>query len=262
MFYLVNFYKSFIHRPLVAIVYMGTLVALVSVIFFEKNVSDFLGAKKAKKNNPYFYAVVPADINTSYIQRKLINLPGVEGVALMGKEQIGEQVKAILENTLENSGVEWDQDLSDLNYAGLKVALSPDLQMRSQNLIRNYLSRLAGDKDVTMGAVKKPFIEPTSVKTSISNTLLFVIPAVIVIFYIMTMFLLKNTLGRSSFLLETYQRKTKVFEKSLFFGQVPVLCLLLYAAFFKGTAGLAAMLVYLLGIILVLGAGSSKKNWI
>ena len=156
----------------------------------------------------------------------------------------------------------WEEDLSDLNYAGLKVALSPDLQARSQDLIRNYLSRLAGDKDVTMGAVKRPFNEKPDPKAgSFSRMLSLVIPTGLVVVYLMAMFLFKGSLGASSFLLETYQRKSNVFEKSLFFGQAPIICLLLYGAFFNGVAGIGALLLFLLGMILVV-ASATRKQWI
>ena len=262
MFYLGNFFKSLFSKPLAASLWFLSLLSLSSLVFFQGKVEAFLGSQKVQKNHPYFYAVVPADINTSYIQRKLKNLPGVEGVALLGKEQVGQQVKAILENTLENAGLTWEEDFSDLNYAGLKVALSPDLQARSQDLIRNYLSRLAGDKDVTMGAVKKPMIQSPERSGSFSRGLAFGLPAAVVVLYLVTMMLMKGSLGKSSFLLETYQRKSNVFEKSLFFGQAPVLCILLYGAFFNGTTGIAALLVYLLGMILVMASAKTRKQWI
>jgi hypothetical protein len=262
MFYLGNFFKSLLAKPLAAIMWGLTLSGLASTVIFKEDVESFLGSQKIIANNPYFYAVVPAEINTSYIQRKLKNLPGVETVALLAKEQVGEQVKAILENTLENSGVSWEEDLSDLNYAGLKVALSPDLQARSQDLIRNYLSRLAGGKDVTMGAVKKPLLPEKTDRKSYSRALGVALPSLLVLFYLISLLLMKGTLGKSSFLLETYQRKRNVFEKSLFFGQAPILCFLIYGAFYNGTSGMAALLVYLLGMILVVASSQTRKQWI
>ena len=144
----------------------------------------------------------------------------------------------------------------------MKVALSPDLQTRSQDLIRNYLSRLAGDKDVTMGAVKKPLVTQKRDTKSYTRALALGLPTILVIFYLVSLLLMKGTLGKSSFLLETYQRKKNVFEKSLFFGQAPILSFLIYGALFNGTAGIAALMVYLLGMILVVGSSQVRKQWI
>lgn len=258
MFYIGTFYRVLFSKPLLASFWVLSLSGLIFTSFFQKDVTKLMGVKVVEKRNPYFYAVMPSDINTSYIKRKLVDIPGVEAVSLMAKEQITQQVKAVLEST----DLDWEGDLVDLNFAGLKIDLSPDLKSRSQNLIRSYLTRLTGEKDVTLGAIKEPLTNTLeSSKTYSLSSYYHYFPVLFLGLYVITIFIMRNSLGSESFIIETYQRKTKVFEKSLFYGQLPILALLITASVLQGSWGVIYFLTFLGGLSLVFIRLNKVKQW-
>ncbi|MCF8060685.1 MAG: hypothetical protein K9K67_15385 [Bacteriovoracaceae bacterium] len=258
MFYLGTFFRILFGKPLLASLWALSITGLIYTSFFQKNLTKLMGAKVVEKRNPYFYAVMPSDINTSYIKRKLVDIPGVESVSLMAKEQINEQVKAVLEST----NLDWEGDLVDLNFAGIKVNLSPDLKGRSTDLIRNYLTRLTGDKDVTLGAIKKPIENEagSSVTYSFSSFYRY-FPIIFLSLYILMLFLLRDALGNESFLIETYQRKSKVFEKCLFYGQLPIMGLLVASSLLQGRWGVVYLLSFFGGMSLIFIRIKNVKQW-
>ena len=161
MFYIKTFYKVLLSKPMSAAMWFLGLALITLSFTGKKSAEGFLTLQATKVNkNPYFFAVMPKEINTGYVQRKLLDLPGVEKVNVMAQESIVGHVRSVLESTQ----LEWDQDILDVDYTGVKVFLSPDLKSRSQSLIRNYLSRIAGERDVTLGAIKTP----TKVKQKLS----------------------------------------------------------------------------------------------
>ncbi len=258
MFYLIHFYKTLFAKPITGTLWVMTFLGLASTVFYEKNIQTFFGEQKTEAKNPYFYAVMPSDINTSYIQRKLKGLPGVESVYLLSKQSVGEQIKAILQST----AVEWDNELLNLDYAGIKVDLSPDLQGRSQTLIRNYLNRLAGDKDVTLGAVHTPLSLSKKMPTNWLGLLGQYIGLIFVGLSLVFLAMSIPSLGRESFLVETYQRKTKVFEKSFFYGQAPIIALLTGAVIMKGGIFFIVLGTYLVGMTILFSLGLKKRQWV
>lgn len=257
MFYIIHFYKTLFAKPLIGLLWVGAVVGLISSVTFEKRIKTVLGQTKVESKNPYFYAVMPANINTSYIQRKLKGLPGVESVYLLNKESVGQQVKAILESTQ----IEWDQELLNLNFAGIKVDLSPDLKSRSQNLIRSYINRLAGDKEVTLGAIQKPLNLSKKMPINWLQIASDYLGLVFIVISLIVLWANMAHLGKESFLIETYQRRSRVFERSFFYGQAPILTALAIGSVLKGGVLLVALGVYLIGLAILFGIGTKYRHW-
>lgn len=257
MFYLVHFYKTLFSKPLLGFLWVFAIAGLIGSVTFEKKIKNALGQTKVESKNPYFYAVMPANINTSYIQRKLKGLPGVESVYLLNKESVGEQVKAILESTQ----IEWDQELLNLNFAGIKVDLSPDLKGRSQDLIRSYINRLAGDKEVTLGAIQKPLNLSKKMPINWLQVISDYTGLIFIGLSLMVLWANMSHLGKESFLIETYQRRSRVFERSFFFGQAPIITALALGAALKGGVLLFALGIYLIGMVVLFGIGSKFRRW-
>lgn len=229
------------------------MVGLFGTLAFENQLKKtvYLQEEGGEKN-PYFFAIVPDKVNVSYLRRKLVSLPGVEAVSLLEGEKITTHVRSVLESTQ----VSFDGGLLDLKYSGLKVGLSPDLKPRSLSLIRNYLTRLIGEKDVTLGAVKKPIqeekVNPLKVKAA---RLIQWSPYFFLCLYILSLFMMRGNLIRESFLIETYQRKSKVFEKSLSYAQAPAIMGLMSFSLLTGgkTVFLLIILSASLGLLVTLG---------
>lgn len=257
MFYLRIFFQSLFQSKLSLALALLSLGGMFGTLAFRENVEKLVLSKKVRENsNPYFYAVIPETANANYLRRKLMSLPGVKQVNMMGDQKITEHVRSVLESTQ----ITFDDQLLDLKYSGLKVGLSPDLKPRSLNLIRNYIKRLAGENEVTLGAVKKPEIE----KSKAPLKLVFLkttqwIPAGFLAIYLLALFMISQSLRKESWLIETYQRKNKVFEKSLAYSQAPIFLGLIVLTVTKG-AMIAPLLVGLtLGLALLLTLGNKKE---
>ncbi|MCR9203399.1 MAG: hypothetical protein NXH75_02400 [Halobacteriovoraceae bacterium] len=257
MFYLKIFFQSLFQSKLSLTLVLLSLGGMFGTLAFKDNVEKLVLSQKAlESSHPYFYAVIPDTANANYLRRKLLSLPGVKQVNMMGDKKISEHVRAVLESTQ----IAFDESLMDLKYSGLKVGLSPDLKPRSLNLIRNYIKRLAGENDVTLGAVKNP--ELTKTKAPLKLVFLKTtrwVPALFMLMYLVGLFLMSQVLRKESWLIETYQRKNKVFEKSLTYSQAPIFLGLIVLMVTKGASVAPLLMGLTFGLILILSIGKKKE---
>lgn len=259
MFYLKTYFSSLTKKPFLMSFWVLSFLGIMISFYGVPQVSDWLGQEsKKQKTSPYFYAVIPTKINANYIKRKVLNLPGVEAIESMESEAISEKVKSVLTST----GVEFDKELLELSYSGLKVELSPDLQPRSQELVRSYMGRLAGEEEAIIGAVKTPLISrsTTNIINVVSEKLNFT-PVLFVFFYMVVLLAARKELMKESFLIESFQRKKNVFEKSFFFGQAPLL-LVFFVMAFNGFIHVAPMLlIFLTGVGVIFLNNKRDRAW-
>lgn len=260
MFYISHFFSTFFKNPLASVFWTIGVLGIITSSFFPDKIHDFVGSQRIAEEveTPYFFALMPEDLNQAYVQRKVRALPGVEGVTLLAKDKI----KSHVQNILKSTKISWDKELINLDYTGLKVSLSPDLKARSQDLIRNYLSRLAGEKDVTLGAIKSPVVESKKVNSSFwQEYLILLVMGVSLLFYGLAFVIGMNDLTRSSFLTETYQRKKNVLQKSLSYSQAPILCALIVGFFYTGINSALTLGFVALIILASLFLSQRKKVW-
>lgn len=170
---------------------------------------------------PFFYALIDDRENQSRIARKLRALPGVKRVDLLSSKSITSKASEVIKNV----GVGLDSDLLNLDYSGLKIVFVKEVSMRSINLIRDYLNRLVGKKNITMGGVK----EPHSNKLKISDVLVFLKSwgssltlTILFVMWVTIFFLFENTLAHNSYLIENFQRRKNVSVKMLTAGLVSI----------------------------------------
>ncbi|MEC7275431.1 MAG: hypothetical protein VXV96_03850 [Bdellovibrionota bacterium] len=259
MFYLVTFYRTLFSKPMVAALW-GCGLFLITFSFVGRGTleSKLVLSTKPTQVNPYFFAVMPKGINAEYVKRKLLDIPGVDKVNLMAEASIESHVKSVLESTQ----LDWDSDILDLNYSGLKVSLSQDLKPRSQKLIRNYLTRIAGEKDVTLGAIKTPRQEESKLNlTHLFDRVFYWLPFAGIGLFLLSLFSIREELGKESFIIETYQRRNRVFERGMAYAQAPVLLLMGALAFSYGTVALIGLGITGLGLFVILGLGIKSKKW-
>ncbi len=206
---------------------------------------------EVKEVNPYFYAIMPKKINSGYVKRKLLELPGVEKVFVLSEEKVSSQIKSIL----AGASIEWDEDLMDVNYAGIKVSLSPDLKQSSQDLIRNYLTRLTGKDEVTMGAIKSPEVQKVETKSFYSENKFLVLTLLACVAYFIALGMLYRSLKEEAFVYEQYQRKKQIYLKAFSFSQAPLLCaaILSFLYYKLPMAPMAAGIAFSLAFYLVIG---------
>lgn len=228
MFYLDFFFKTLLKKPMASLLWGGSVLGVILLSFYGDQWEKVLREKKTvqRNENPYFFALMPSKTNISYLQRKLLEIPGVEKVLTLSEKKVSHQIKSIL----SSSQISWKEDI-DLNYSGLRIFLSSHLKKHSQNLIRSYFSRLAGKKDVTLGAIKYPEIKKREL--SLWQRKKHWWPSLIIgSFYFLSLLFLFPSYSKESAIVEYYQRKERIYLKSLILSQGPLFLLLLGGGLF------------------------------
>lgn len=253
MFYLNLFFKGLLHRPWAGLVWGATAVTILFLSISGPNVESLLDKELVSQVdiNPYFYAIMPKKINSGYVKRKLLELPGVEKVFVLSEQKVSSQIKSIL----SQASIEWDSELLDLNYAGIKVSLSPDLKVRSQDLIRNYLTRLTGKNEVTMGAIKAPEVKKVQSKSFYSQNKFLVITLAVSLAYFISLGMIYRSLKEESFVFEQYQRKTQVYLKTFSYSQTPLIAAVIFSCIYYKLPMMPLMagIVFSMAFYLILG---------
>ncbi len=214
---------------------------------------QFLKMIPENKAGSYFYALIATSESYQNVARQMSVLPGVFKVEVLSESQIKDEVKGIL-STLQ---VNLNQTTMDLNYAGLKVIYAKDLKPRAQDLIRDYLTHLVGEGNITLGAIK---INDQSLDKR--NQFISVIKSwgyslylfIIFLFWMISLLSVRVKIAEASYLLESYQRKSKVSVKMASFGLSLIFLLSVLTTFILGMPQLLnltlAMGLFIVGILL------------
>ena len=261
MFYLIQFFKILFKSPLRGFFLFFFSILMVFSIgqkaFLEE---QFLKLIPENKAGSYFYALIASTESYQNIARQMAVLPGVHKVDVLSEVQIKDEVKGILGSLQINL----NQTTLDLNYAGLKIIYAKDLKPRAQELVRDYLTHLAGEGNITLGAIKQndqtldkrnQFINV--IKSWGYSLYLFIV----CIFWMISLLSIRAKIAEASYLLESYQRKRKVGVKMASFGLSLIFVLSVATTFTLGMPQLLnlslALMIFVVGIIL----HSKKYQW-
>lgn len=223
MFYLNHFVKAILNFKISGILFVLFTIGLITATHQRKSIKKVFSLNGKTTTRPYFNALISNDSNLSSIARKMRKLPGVKNV----------RVKKALEVTKELKGLQSDLDsdvlksLSAINYSSVTIELSTAIQSRSQNLIKEYLSRLVGDSSITISGIKKP--KTRTLKKNSPEVILHkwgdkYIVAILTILWLASCLSFANYLKNYSFLIEKFQRKSKV-DLKIFTSGIIFLCL-------------------------------------
>ncbi len=163
------------------------------------------------KQNPYFHALIDGKENHARISRNLTEIPGVEKVEILPQAEIQAQVQSILTDLK----VTIPADMNQLNYNGIKVFLSQGIKDHGQNLIRDYLTRLAGESNITLGNIVNlalPIV-PTKFKF-FYDYLQYITIALFFVFWFVSFRMIEQPIQKNSYLIEQFQRRKKVSVKT------------------------------------------------
>lgn len=180
-------------------------------------------------------------------------LPGVFKVEILSETQIKEEVK----NVLGSLQVDMTDSSLDLNYAGTKIIYTKELKPRAQELVRDYLTHLVGEGNITLGNIKTSdqisdkraqFINV--IKSWGYSLYLFII----FIFWVISLLSVRVKIAEASYLLENYQRKRKVGLKTALNGLTLIFILSVAVTFVLGMPQfinlLVALGIFVVGIVL------------
>lgn len=220
MFYLTNFFRSIGESFSKGFLFFLVTVALI-VSCGQKGYLEKLIFKSfpSKVNGPYFYALVSNKENISRVARKLSVLPGVQSTQIMAQSDIDKQVKKIL----GSYDFEIDKEAMNLNYYGLRVMFRHDTLKRSQQLIKEYVSRLVGESKVTIGPTHnydKDTLKKGLFIKKLKEWSGWIMIVTLTVIWLLLFFTFGNSIKRQSYLVEQFQRRSNVSFKTLLNGMV------------------------------------------
>ena len=261
MFYLNHFFKVIAKSPLRGFFLIFFSIALVFSLgqrpFLEEQFMKMIPENKA---GSYFYALIASSESYQSIATQMGVLPGVHKVEILSEAQIKEEVKNIL-GTLQ---VQVKDGLIDLNYVGLKIIYSRDLKPRAQELVRDYLTHLAGEGNITLGAIKTAdttLEKKNQLITAIKEWGYSLYVGLLLIFWMISLISVRTKIAETSYLLEAYQRRRNIALKMAVIGLTLIFIVATSTTFILGMPKFLN-----LGIALVLFAGgillhNKKYQW-
>ncbi len=254
MFYLNHFFKILFKSPVRGFFLFFFSILMVFSIgqkaFLEDQFTKLIPENKA---GSYFYALIASTESYQNVARQMAVLPGVHKVEVLSEAQIKDEVK----NILGAMQINLPETTLDLNYAGLKIIYAKDLKPRAQELVRDYLTHLVGEGNITLGAIKvndqtldkkNQFI--TAIKAWGYSIYLFIV----FMFWMISLLSIRAKIAEASYLLESYQRKRKIGLKMASFGLSVIFVLSVATTFILGMPQLlnliAALMLFVAGILL------------
>lgn len=253
MFYLMNFYRILLGTPLKSLVFVVMAWGIVFGLAHNKTLEKSL-FQEVQDERDYFYALISHKKNANDISRKLQDLPGIELVKNVSQNVIQQELVRVLKHSNLSEYVE--DSLGQLDYNGLKIIFSSNIKEQSQNLIRDYLFRLVGKKDLTLGPVQK---KPTSILKKQRPFMFF--KKYGVLFLMGVGVLIWTLLGISyagafydnTYVIESFQRRSGVSFKTALLGMTSLFvtgsCVALISGGIDGNGMLMAVLPFLFMVL-------------
>jgi len=221
MFYLGQFFISIKRANITGVLFVIFTAALLSVSFNKDKLSSFITHAELEHSNPYFNALISKDINLNSISRKINSLPGVERVKhrkiVDAKKELGTLNKELKSSVLER--------LKAIKYSSLTIELSQNLKIKSQNLVKEYLTRLVGENSLTLSSIKYPKQKEETVSFK-DKFLAYADSIILAVVAFMWAVLFISVLKRNAsyfYLVEKFQRKSNIKLKAYSFG-VGLIC--------------------------------------
>lgn len=261
MFYLKQFFKILLKSPVRGFFLVFFSILLVFSIG-QKNYLENQFSKMIPDNQSgdYFYALIASKESYQSVARQMTVLPGVHRAEVLSEEQIKEEVS----NILGNLNLNMEEMNLDLNYAGLKITFTKELKPAAQTLVREYLTHLVGEENITLGAVKNIEMKGDRraqfigmVKSWGYSIYLFMVFT----FWTISLLAVRAKITEASFLLESYQRKKSVGLKVALNGLLLIFLISVSCTFLLGMPELLNLLVALSIFIVGISIHSKKYIW-
>lgn len=216
MFYLVELLKIMKENVIISFILVISSISLISISHHHSEIGKKLSSAEKNIINPYFNALLSKKINFDTIKRKLSQLPGVVTISQKKSQVIDSEIKR-LKSTY---GEDLVKNLSAINYTNIKIELEKGLKSKNQTLIREYIVRLIGQENVTLGNLKDNSVTDETIKDSsvtnyISKYWKVYTFTILTTMWLMSLVLLSKPLKRSAFIIMKFQRTKYVYPKML-----------------------------------------------
>ena len=153
MLYINHLKRVIVLMPLRVIFLLVTSFLIFGLMGNKPIISEYVGVlAKEKTRTAYFNALFNANVEIKDIQRKLVKLPGVDKVVILDSETIEKSVSKVV----SGMNIDLKLDPKSLITSGVRVEFAAELGIRAQELVRDYLLRLAGEKNSTLGSLNNP----------------------------------------------------------------------------------------------------------
>ena len=184
-----------------------TVLIVMSVVGAEYIQKYIEGIFLERKGPPYFHAVMNNNGNYSVLSRQMRELPGVANMILMDDEEMRQKTRNILDsaNLKEIDGIE-------LNLVGFKVIFEKNLKLKSMELIRQYLEKIAGKDYLTIGSIKD--LENQDKGTLWVEHMSFLITLFLCLMWFFVNSVVSNEIKKSAYIVEQFQRRKTVALKT------------------------------------------------
>lgn len=261
MLYLKLFIQIMIKNPIRAMGLILSGFSLCLLLGQSENIQNNVMKSLPKMGEaPHFFALVDLAINPEGIRRKLMDLPGVKAVRNIPKAKLQTQ----LSNILGDIGANLPEGMETPSVAGLKISFAPELEDRSQKLIKKYLARLTGDEKVTVGPTIGGGKKADKWMSSFKDSLKVKIGSVIVVFaailYLVFGIGIGGELGKEAYLVERFSRRRNVVQVSAGLGFFGLGALMMVPVFIFGNANIIGLGIFA-SITLVFYVITTKRGW-
>lgn len=221
----------------------------------EGKINHFVASKISK---PHFFGLIDNKINVESVRRKLVDLPGIEGVATVDDGKIKAKVENIISGLDESLTAE---DLK-LSYSGLKIIFSPEVRAKGQNLLRNYLVRLVGGENVILGPVLSTSRQDNTTSKLIKSWGYFFVLLSLVVFWLMITGQFIYKVFFESKVIEKFKRTQFVAEKTCLI-LMAFMCLLIIIpqVFIMGNIQMMSLVAFTISMSIMMLLFNARK-WI
>lgn len=217
MFYLKNFFIAIFDQKVKGLAFILLSLGLTFSLLQRSEVKNLFSFSQKIIQKPYFNALLPSSNEARTIAQRLEKLPGVEEVKIIKHELDKSSFKAM--------GVSFSNEVIEgvfsQDFQTIKVVLENNLELRSQNLIKEYLGRLMGDRDVTISEVKLPQkieLKQNDPSIWVDNYGDIYIIGLLGVLWLFSCYGIINYIQVKSYLIEKFQRKSEVAMKTFLVG--------------------------------------------
>jgi hypothetical protein len=259
MFYIKQFFKIIKENSLKGFLFLLISISFVLILGNWSLVKEkILNLYPDYMKGPSFYALISTSEDYLNIQRKLISLPGISSVRILEKDLVNKQAEKIIKNLeLKN------EEMGTLDFIGLEVMFDKNINERGQELIRNYLIKLAGEGHITLGKTNYlPETDNIKVLMDYVNEYgIWIIGLFLGGFWIFSLMIFKKEVKKASYLIEQFQRKRLVEFKILFAGIILIYLVSATVIFLSPSPEWVS--VFLIGFFysVVLAFSGGKHSW-
>ena len=220
MFYLVTFLKILLKTPFKSTIFVLMAWGIVFSSVQNKRLNHLL-FKELPDDRNYFYALILNKKNKNDISRKLNKLPGIDLIKPIAQNVIQKELAKILKYSDMEEYL--DDSFRQLDYQGLKIVFSRNIKKQSQNLIRDYLFRLVGKENLTLGPIQKHAAAVLNEKKPFmvfKKYSIFYMTGTIALFWILLGISYIGSFHDSAYVIENFQRRRGVSFKTVLSGML------------------------------------------